>query len=100
MTLLDVQRRMAHAILQPLTGSDRTAPKTDAGFIKPNDRFSSTGRLRNPNTEPVAAAVNFQAVPRTQQNRALDKTRNRVRNDSMRAGEQAHDSLCEQPYHV
>src|SRR5216683_2013097 len=45
MTLLDVQRRMAHAILQPLTGSDRIAPKTDAGFIKPNDRFSSAERL-------------------------------------------------------
>src|SRR5580700_2488381 len=45
MTLLDVQQRMAHAILQPLTGSDRIAPKTDAGFIKPNDRLSSAERL-------------------------------------------------------
>jgi hypothetical protein len=45
MTLLDLQRRMAHAILQPLTGSDRIAPQTDAGFIKPNDRLSSAERL-------------------------------------------------------
>src|SRR5260370_18468207 len=45
MTLLDVQRRMAHAILQPLTSSDRIAPKTDAGFIKPNDRLTSVERL-------------------------------------------------------
>src|ERR1700724_2446073 len=45
MTLLDVQRRMAHAILQPLTGSDRIAPKTDAEFIKPNDRLSASERL-------------------------------------------------------
>jgi hypothetical protein len=45
MTLLDLQRRMGHAILQPLTGSDRIAPKTDAGFIKPNDRLTSVERL-------------------------------------------------------
>jgi hypothetical protein len=45
MTLLDVQRRMAHAILQPLTRSDRIAPKTDAGFIRANDRLSSAERL-------------------------------------------------------
>jgi hypothetical protein len=45
MTLLDVQRRMARAILQPLTGSDRIAPRTDAEFIKPNDRLSSAERL-------------------------------------------------------
>jgi hypothetical protein len=45
MTLLEVQRRMAHAILQPLTGSNRIGPKTDAEFIKPNDRLSSTERL-------------------------------------------------------
>jgi len=36
---------MAHAILQPLTGSDRIAPKTDAGFIKPNDRLTAAERL-------------------------------------------------------
>ena len=45
MTLLDIQRRMAHAILQPLTGSDRIAPNTDAGFLKPNDRLTSFERL-------------------------------------------------------
>jgi hypothetical protein len=36
---------MAHAVMQPLTGSDRIAPKTDAGFIKPNDRLTSIERL-------------------------------------------------------
>src|SRR5712692_4301000 len=45
MTLLQLQRRMAHAIMQPLAGSDRIAPKTDAGFIKPNDRLASVERL-------------------------------------------------------
>lgn len=45
MTLLAVQRRMAHAIMQPLARSDRIAPKTDAAYIKPNDRLSSTERL-------------------------------------------------------
>src|SRR6202162_5684971 len=45
MTLLEVQRRMAHSILQPLTGSDRIAPKTDAAFIKPNDRLTAFERL-------------------------------------------------------
>ena len=45
MRLLDLQRRMARAILQPLTGSDRIAPKTDAAFIKPNDRLTSVERL-------------------------------------------------------
>src|ERR1700756_1253546 len=45
MTLLDIQRRMAHAILQPLTGSDRITPNTDAGFPKPNDRLTSLERL-------------------------------------------------------
>jgi hypothetical protein len=45
MTLLEVQRRMAHAILEPLTGSDRIAPKTDAAFIKPNDRLTAIERL-------------------------------------------------------
>ena len=45
MTLLEVQRRMAHAILKPLTGSDRIAPKTDAAFIKPNDRLTAVERL-------------------------------------------------------
>jgi hypothetical protein len=45
MTLLEVQRRMARAILRPLTGSDRIAPNADAGFIKPNYRLSSAARL-------------------------------------------------------
>ena len=45
MTLLEVQRRMAHSILEPLTGSDRIAPKTDAAFIKPNDRLTAVERL-------------------------------------------------------
>ncbi len=45
MTLLEVQRRMARAILEPLTGSDRIAPKTDAAFIKPNDRLTAVERL-------------------------------------------------------
>ena len=45
MTLLDVQRRMARAIMRPLSGSDRIAPKTDAEFIKPNGRLSAVERL-------------------------------------------------------
>src|SRR5260370_14452688 len=45
MTLLDIQRRMARAILQPLTSSDRIAPNTDAGYLKPNDRLTSLERL-------------------------------------------------------
>src|SRR5271154_1010110 len=45
MTLLEVQRRMAHSILQPLTGSDGIARKTDAAFIKPNDRLTAVERL-------------------------------------------------------
>jgi hypothetical protein len=45
MTLLELQKRMANAIFQPLTGSDRIAPKTDAGFIKPNDRLTAVERL-------------------------------------------------------
>jgi len=45
MTLLQLQRRMAHAVMRPLTGSDRFAPKTDADFIKPNDRLSCVERL-------------------------------------------------------
>ena len=45
MTLLEVQRRMAQAILDPLTGSDRIAPNTDAAFIKPNDRLTAVERL-------------------------------------------------------
>lgn len=45
MTLLQLQRRMAHAVMQPLTSADRIAPKTDARFIKPSDRLTSVQRL-------------------------------------------------------
>ena len=45
MTLLQLQRRMAQAVMQPLNSADRIAPKTDAGFIKPNDRLTSVQRL-------------------------------------------------------
>src|SRR5260370_39174449 len=45
MTLLQLQRRMAHALMTPLTSADRIAPKTDARFIKPNDRLTSVQRL-------------------------------------------------------
>jgi hypothetical protein len=45
MTLLQLQRRLAHAIMQPLTISARVAPKADAAFIKPNDRLTSVERL-------------------------------------------------------
>ena len=45
MKLLEVQKRMANAMFQPLTSSDRVAPGTDAGFIKPNRYLSSAERL-------------------------------------------------------
>lgn len=45
MTLLEVQRRMAKAIFQPLTASDEVAPEADAGYIKPNELLSSVERL-------------------------------------------------------
>src|SRR5260370_5046631 len=45
MTLLEVQTRMARAIFQPLTGSDRMALGADAEYIKPNDRLTSVERL-------------------------------------------------------
>jgi hypothetical protein len=45
MTLLRLQRRMAHAVMQPLTGGDHITPKTGADFIKPNDRLSAVQRL-------------------------------------------------------
>jgi hypothetical protein len=45
MTLLQLQRRMACAIMQPLAASDRIASKTGAGFIKRNDRLTSAERL-------------------------------------------------------
>src|SRR5260370_7671868 len=45
MTLLEVQRRMARAIFEPLTSSDRIIPAADADYIKPNDRLTSVERL-------------------------------------------------------
>ena len=45
MTLLEIQREMSRAILQPLTSSDRISQSTDAGFIKPNGRLTSIERL-------------------------------------------------------
>jgi len=45
MTLLEVQRRMARAIMRPLTAADRIAPNVDARYIKPNYRLNSCERL-------------------------------------------------------
>ncbi len=45
MTLLELQQRMAGAVMQPLTSTDRIAPSADAGYIKPNDRLTSLKRL-------------------------------------------------------
>jgi hypothetical protein len=54
MMLLELQRRMAKAVMRPPTSSDRIAPKTRDGrpmrievaeFIKPNDRLTSLERL-------------------------------------------------------
>jgi hypothetical protein len=54
MTLLELQRRMMKAVMQPLTSSDRIAPKTEDGrpmkieaaeFITPNSRLSPLERL-------------------------------------------------------
>src|SRR5271165_6381846 len=45
MTLLEVQRKMAHSIMQPLTKTDQIGPRTAAGFIKANDRLTSAERL-------------------------------------------------------
>jgi hypothetical protein len=54
MTLLELQRRMMTAVMQPLTSSDRIAPKTEDGrpmkieaaeFITPNSRLTSLERL-------------------------------------------------------
>jgi hypothetical protein len=45
MTLLEVQTRMARAIFEPLTSSDRIIPGADADYIKPNDRLTSAERL-------------------------------------------------------
>src|SRR5690349_22061088 len=54
MTLLELQRRMAEAVMMPLSGSDTMRLKTPDGrsikaeaatFIKPNDRLTSFERL-------------------------------------------------------
>lgn len=54
MTLLELQRRMAEAVMLPLTSADNMQPKTRDGqsmkaeagaFIKPNDRLTSFERL-------------------------------------------------------
>jgi hypothetical protein len=45
MTLLELQTRMARAIFEPLTSSDRIIPSADADYIKPNDRLTSVERL-------------------------------------------------------
>lgn len=45
MKLMELQRRMMAAMIQPLTGSDKLAPKVDAAYIKPNDRLTSRERL-------------------------------------------------------
>ena len=54
MTLAETQRRMAAALMLPLTSRDRIARKTECGvpmaqeaatFIKPNDRLTSLERL-------------------------------------------------------
>lgn len=54
MTLLELQKRMASALMRPLTSSDHMALKTDRGrsmrvdvaeYIKPNDRLTPYERL-------------------------------------------------------
>ena len=54
MSLLELQRRMAEAVMQPLTRNDTMQRKTRdgrskkseaAGFIKPNSRLTSFERL-------------------------------------------------------
>jgi hypothetical protein len=45
MKLMELQRKFAAAIMQPLARADRQSPKTKAGYIKPNDRLSSIERL-------------------------------------------------------
>jgi hypothetical protein len=44
-TLLELQRRMAAGVMQPLARADRLAAGADASFIKPNDRLTSRERL-------------------------------------------------------
>jgi hypothetical protein len=43
--LVDLQRRFAAAIMQPLVRGDRQSPKTKVGYIKPNDRLTSLERV-------------------------------------------------------
>jgi hypothetical protein len=45
MKLLQLQREMAKAIMQPLARGDRQAPKTKVDYIKPNDRLKPIERL-------------------------------------------------------
>jgi hypothetical protein len=45
MKLAELQKRMAAAVMRPLTSSDRLAPRTDVAYIKPNDRLTSAERL-------------------------------------------------------
>jgi len=45
MKLLELQRRMAADIMQPLTARDHLARKTKAGYIKPSARLTSRERL-------------------------------------------------------
>src|ERR1700744_3613410 len=45
MTLLELQRRMAAAIMAPLGRDDKQSRKTNVDYIKPNDRLKSIERL-------------------------------------------------------
>jgi hypothetical protein len=45
MKLLELQRRMAADVMRPLTSSDHIAPKTNASYVKPNDRLTPLERL-------------------------------------------------------
>lgn len=45
MKLLELQREMAAAIMQPLARGDKQSPKTKVGYIKKNDRLKAIERL-------------------------------------------------------
>lgn len=45
MSLLQLQRRMAAALMRPLVAGDHLDPAADAEYIKPNDRLTSHDRL-------------------------------------------------------
>ncbi len=45
MKLLELQRRMAKAIMQPLGRDDKQSRQTNVDYIKPNDRLKSIERL-------------------------------------------------------